>query len=78
MNADAVLPGVGRMWLADFGSDGPWAHFAVGLELTSATRLSLTLPGLEPGRGARQLVSGRGEFVQMLGTLTEVRPRSAP
>jgi hypothetical protein len=29
MNPDAVLPGAGRVWLADFGSEGPWGRFAV-------------------------------------------------
>jgi hypothetical protein len=114
MNADAVLPGVGGVWLADFGSDGPWGRFAVELELTSSTRLSLTVAGgdftgdrltvdyttvevgpgqyivrwTEPERGTcvthfqnwnklevlASVVTGHGEFVQMLGTLR----RSAP
>jgi hypothetical protein len=43
MNADAILPGVGQLWLADFGSDGPWGPFAVELDLTSSTRLSLSV-----------------------------------
>ena len=24
MNTDTILPGVGRVWLADFGTEGPW------------------------------------------------------
>ncbi len=111
MNAKAVLPGVGRVWLADFGSDGPRGRFAVELELTSATRLSLAVtqgnvkgdqltvdyttvevgPMLfvvrwkEAERGTcvthfqdwnklevlARVVSGRGKFAQMLGTLAE-------
>jgi hypothetical protein len=43
MNVDAVLPGVGRAWLADFGSDGPWGRFAVRLDLMSATRLAVAV-----------------------------------
>jgi hypothetical protein len=112
MNTDAVLPGVGRVWLADFGSDGPWGRFAVELDLISSTRLSIAVPygrfrghvgtvdyttvevgpGLfivrwnEPEQGTcvtqfqdwnnfevlASVVSGKGEFVQMLGTLAEV------
>jgi hypothetical protein len=111
MNADAVLPGVGRVWLADFGSDGPWGRFVVELDLISSTRLSLAVtqgelegdvgtvdyttvevgPQLfivrwnEPEQGTcvthfqdwnklellASVVSGKGEFVQMLGTLAE-------
>ena len=114
MNPDAVLPGVGRVWLADFGSDGPWGRFAVELDLISATRLALAVthgtsrgtgfevdyttvevgPLLfivrwyEPEQGTcvthfqdwhrRELlasvVSGKGEFVQLLGTFAEVTP----
>lgn len=43
MNADAVLPGVGQVWLADFGSDGPWGRFAVEMYFISTTRLSLAV-----------------------------------
>ena len=117
MKVDAVLPGVGRVWVADFGSDGPWGRFAVELNLFSATRLSLAVtdgtyqgdpftvdyttvevgPRLfivrwkEPEQGTSvthfqdwnklellaSVASGKGEFVQMLGTLEETRPRSA-
>jgi hypothetical protein len=114
MNADAVLPGVGRVWLADFGSDGPWGPFAIELDITSSTRLSLSVrrgkftgdvltvdyttvevgPHLfvvrwkESGPGTcvthfqdwnklelvASVVTGKGEFVQLLGTFAEVRP----
>ena len=43
MNADAVLPGVGRVWLADFGTEGPWGRFAVQLDLMSSTRLAVSV-----------------------------------
>jgi hypothetical protein len=118
MNADAILPGVGRVWLADFGSEGPWGRFAVQLDLISSTQLAVSVthgkykgdvgtvdyttvevgPRLfivrwkEPEQGTSvthfqdwnklellaSVASGKGEFVQMLGTLEETRPRSAP
>ena len=117
MNADAILPGVGRVWLADFGSEGPWGRFAVQLDLISSTQLAVSVtdgnykgdvgtvdyttvevgPRLfivrwkEPEQGTSvthfqdwnkfellaSVASGKGEFVQMLGTLEETRPRSA-
>jgi hypothetical protein len=118
MNADAVLPGVGRVWLADFGTKGPWGRFAVQLDLISSTRLAVSVTHgnyrgdvgavdyttvevrarlfivrwKEPEQGTSvthfqdcnklellaSVASGEGEFVQMLGTLAETRPRSAP
>ena len=117
MKVDAVLPGVGRVWVADFGSDGPWGRFAVQLDLISASRLSLAVthgeswgdvmtvdytavevgPRLfivrwaEPEMGTcvthfqdwntsavlASVAAGNGQFVQLLGTLTEAQPRSA-
>ena len=44
MNAEAVLPGLGRIWVADFGSDGPCGRFAVELDLISSTRLPIVVP----------------------------------
>jgi hypothetical protein len=117
MNVDAVLPGVGWVWLADFGTEGPWGRFAVQLDLISSTRLAVSVtdgkyrgdvgtvdyttvevgPGLfivcwkEPEQGTSvthfqdwnklellaSVASGKGEFVQMLGTFAETRRRSA-
>ena len=86
MNADAILPAVGRVWLADFGTDGPWGRFAGQLDLISPPRLVLsvthgkyksdvgTVDYTTVGVGPRKHPSGTGPDGHMPSAFVENAP----